>query len=63
MTREFNDADTKLLNELWAGTLFDIIHKVTTARPDWDDDEKNALIYMVIEILAERYGIIQGDEE
>lgn len=63
MTREFTEADTQLFSELWAGMLFDIIHKVKTERPDWSDDEQNALIYMTIKMLAERYGIIDGDED
>jgi hypothetical protein len=61
--REFSEADTDLLNELWAGALFDIIQKVSTERPDWNESEQNALVYMVIEVLAERYGIIESDED
>jgi hypothetical protein len=61
--REFTEADDKLFNELWAGTLFDIIHKVMTARPDWDKADQNALIYMVIETLAEEYGVIESDKD
>jgi hypothetical protein len=63
MTRDFSDADMELFHELWAGTLFDIIHKVTTERPNWDEDEQNALIYMAIEALAEEWGVIEGDED
>jgi hypothetical protein len=55
--------DEQLFNELWAGTLFDIIHKVVTARPDWDDGEHIALIYRVIEKLAEEYGVIDIKED
>jgi hypothetical protein len=61
--REFSEADTELFNELWAGTLFDIINQVMTKRPDWDKDEQNALVYMIIKQLAERYGVIESDED
>ena len=61
--RELTTADTKLFHELWAGTLFDIIHKVMTKRPKWDKDDQNAMVYMVIEQLAIRYGVIEGDED
>ena len=57
-------ADTKLFNELWAGTLFDLIHAVDTKCPEWEEDEQSALVYMVIDELARRYGVIgDGDHE
>lgn len=61
--RRFTAADTKLFNELWAGTLFDLIHTVDKRRPKWEGADQCALIYMVIEELARRYGIIADDEE
>jgi hypothetical protein len=63
LSREFTEADTELFNKLWAGTLFNIIHKVMISRPDWDKDEQTALIYMVIEMLAQRWGVIESDED
>lgn len=56
--RRFTAADTKLFNELWAGTLFDLIHTVDKKRPRWEGDDQSALVYMVIEELARRYGIV-----
>ena len=61
--RELTDADVQLMYEIWAGVLFDIIHKVMTERPDWNKDEQGALVYSVIATLAERYGIIDEDDE
>jgi hypothetical protein len=61
--RRFDAADTELFHELWAGTLFDLIHAVDTQRPEWGEREQAALVFMVIEELARRYGIIEGDEE
>jgi hypothetical protein len=61
--RRFTAADTKLFNELWAGTLFDLIHAIDMERPEWEGHEQAALVVMVIEELARRYGIIEDDEE
>lgn len=61
--RRFTAADVELFHELWAGTLFDLIHAVDKKRPEWRGDEQAALVFMVIEELARRYGIIEGDEE
>jgi hypothetical protein len=61
--RRFTAADMELFHELWAGTLFDLIHAVGKKRPEWGGDEQAALVFMVIEELARRYGIIEGDEE
>jgi hypothetical protein len=59
--RKFTAADVEVFHELWAGTLFDLIHAVDERRPDWEDGDRAALTVMVIEELARRYGII-GDE-
>jgi hypothetical protein len=61
--RKFTAADTELFHELWAGALFDLIHAVGKKRPEWGGDEQAALVFMVIEELARRYGIIEGAEE
>lgn len=63
MTREFSDADEELFHKLWAGALFDIISSVFEKCKDWEKDDQNAMIYMVIEQLAERYGIVESDED
>jgi hypothetical protein len=60
--RRFTAADTELFHELWAGTLFDLIHAVGGKRPGWEGDDQSALVYMVIEELARRYGIVEDDE-
>jgi hypothetical protein len=59
MTREFSDADADVFNELWAGALFDIILSVFDKCKDWEKDDQSAMIYMIIEQLAERYGIVE----
>jgi hypothetical protein len=61
--RRFTAADVELFHELWAGMLFDLIHAVDTKRPEWEEREQAALVFMVIEELARRYGIIEDDEE
>ena len=61
--RRFTAADEELFHELWAGTLFDITHAVLTKRPEWGEREQTALVFMVIEELARRYGVIEDDEE
>jgi hypothetical protein len=63
MMRRFTAAEEKLFHELWAGALFDLLHAVDTQRPEWEDDEQAALVAMVIEGLARRYGVIEDDEE
>ena len=60
--REFGAADTKLFHELWAGTLFDLVHAVDEQRPEWAGDDRSALVYMVIEELARRYGIVEDEQ-
>ena len=62
MTREFSNADSELYHELWAGALFDIINSVFEKCADWEKEDQNAMVYMIIETLAERYGVIEGDE-
>ena len=59
--RKFTAADERVFHELWAGALFDLIHAVEEKRPGWDGDEQGALIVMVIEELARRYGIVGDD--
>lgn len=61
--REFTEADTKVFNELWAGAAFDIQAAVLDKCKDWAPDEQKAMVYMIIEQLAKRYGIIEGDED
>jgi hypothetical protein len=61
--RKFTAADTELFHELWAGALFDLIHAVDTKRPEWGEGEQADLVFMVIEELARRYGIIEDGEE
>jgi hypothetical protein len=50
--RKLTAADLELFHELWAGTLFDLIHAVGEKRPEWDGDEQATLVAMVIEELA-----------
>ena len=60
MTREFSDADLELYHELWAGALFDIINSVFEKCADWEKEDQNAMVYMIIETLAERYGLLRA---
>ena len=61
MTRAFSGADADLFNELWAGALFDIISSVLDRCEDWEKDDQDAMICMIVRRLAERYGLIEGE--
>lgn len=61
--REFSEEDATLFNELWAGALFDIIAAVLKRCSDWEGPDQEAMIAMIIQQLAEHYGLVEAEVE
>jgi hypothetical protein len=63
MRRAYDAEMHEYFNQAWAGAYFDIMAGVLGRFPDWAKDDQEAMVYMIVEQLADRVGLIELDED
>ena len=52
----------EFFNKAWLGAYFDIMAGVLERFPDWSEEDQQAMVYMIVQQLAMRVGVVEDDE-